>query len=97
MSDLRFFIYGLGLGAAAGILMAPRAGVQTRQLLMDGAREQQDNLTQQAADLRDNISQQAADLRDLANDKVNRTKKAARATAQGIGMAFEVGKEELMG
>lgn len=85
MSETRCFLYGLGLGVAAGVLMAPRSGIKTRELIADTAREGQERLMREGAVLRNSV-----------NDKVNRTKRAARATAEGIEVAFEVGKEELM-
>lgn len=86
MNETKFFIFGLGLGVAAGILMAPRSGAKTRELIADSARDGQDYLTRSGLELRDTV-----------NDKVNRTKRAAKATAEGIGVAFEVGKEQLVG
>jgi gas vesicle protein len=84
--NTRCFFYGLAIGAAAGVLMAPRSGAKTRQLIADSAREGQDYITREGLDLRDAVM-----------DKVKRTKRAAKATAEGIEVAFEVGKEELVG
>jgi gas vesicle protein len=86
MSEARWLFFGLGLGAAAGLLMAPRSGVKTRKLLAETAREGQDYIAREGAELRDTIV-----------DKVNRTKNAAKVTAEGIGAAFENGKERLVG
>jgi gas vesicle protein len=86
MNDTRSFFYGLGLGVAAGVLLAPRAGVKTREMIADTAREGQDY-----------VARSGAELRDTVRDKVNRTKRAAKATAEGLEVAFEVGKEELIG
>jgi hypothetical protein len=66
--------------------MAPRSGVKTRRQLVDTARESQDFIAREGAELRDSVV-----------DKLNRTKRAAKATAEGIGVAFEVGKEQLVG
>jgi len=86
MSDTKCFFYGLGAGIAAGLLMAPRSGVKTRRRIVETAREGQDYLAREGAELRDSVV-----------DKLNRTKRAAQATAEGIGVAFEVGKEQLVG
>jgi gas vesicle protein len=86
MSDTRCFFFGLGLGVAAGVLMAPHSGVKTRKRIAESAREGQDYITREGMGLRDSVV-----------DKLNRTRRAAQATAEGIGVAFEVGKEELVG
>ncbi len=86
MNETKCFLYGLGLGVAAGVLLAPRSGVKTRELLLETAREGQDYVTRESAHLRDTVA-----------DTLNRTKRAAKATASGIGIALEVGKEQLVG
>jgi gas vesicle protein len=86
MSDTKCFFYGLGMGLAAGVLLAPRSGVKTRRQLVETAREGQNKVMREAVSLRDSVV-----------DKLNRTKRAAQATAEGIGVALEVGKEQLVG
>ncbi len=86
MSETRCFFYGLGVGLAAGVLMAPRKGAETRKQLADSAREGQDYMMREGAQLKESVV-----------DKLNRTKRAAQATAEGIGIALEVGKEQLVG
>lgn len=86
MSETRCFFFGLGLGMAAGVLMAPRSGVKTRRRIAETAREGQDYITREGIGLRDSVV-----------EKVERAKRAAKATAQGIGVALEVGKEQLAG
>ena len=86
MSQTKCFFYGIGVGLAAGVLMAPRSGVKTRRQLAETAREGQNYVMREGAELRDSVV-----------DKLNRTKRAAQATAKGIGIALEVGKEQLVG
>ena len=86
MSQTRCFFYGLGVGVAAGVLMAPRSGVKTRRRLAETAREGQDYLTREGAELRETVV-----------DTLNRTKRAAKATAAGMEDALEAGREQLMG
>jgi gas vesicle protein len=85
MSETRCFFYGLGIGAAAALLMAPRSGVKTRRRLASTAHESQDAIVREGAELRDTVI-----------DTLNRTKRAARTTADGIGAAFEAGKAQLV-
>ncbi len=86
MQETKCFFYGLGLGIAAGVLMAPRSGIKTREMLADTAREGQDY-----------VAREGAQLRDVVTEKLDRTKRAAKTTAEGIGVALQVGKEQLMG
>jgi gas vesicle protein len=86
MSETRCFFFGLGLGVAAGVLMAPRSGVKTRRRLAETAREGQDYITRESMELRNSVV-----------DALDRTKRAAKTTADGIGAALELGKEQLVG
>ena len=86
MSETRCFFFGLGLGVAAGVLMAPRSGVKTRRKIVETAREGQDYVRRESAQLKESVV-----------ETLNRTKRAAQATAEGIGIALEVGKEQLVG
>ena len=81
MSETRCFFYGLGVGVAAAILMAPRSGVKTRRRLVETAREGQESIVREGTELRNSVV-----------DALNRTKRAAKTTADGIGIAFEKGK-----
>jgi gas vesicle protein len=85
MSETKCFLYGVGVGLAAGVLMAPRSGVKTRRQLAETAREGQNYVMREGAELKESVV-----------EKLNRTKRAAQATAEGIGIAFEVGKEQLV-
>lgn len=86
MSETRCFFFGLGVGVAAGVLMAPRSGVKTRRQIASTAREGQDFVLREGAELRDSVV-----------DALNRTKKAAKTAADGIGSALEAGKAQLVG
>ena len=41
-SKMSFFFLGLGLGAALGVLFAPKSGIETREFLMSKANESAD-------------------------------------------------------
>jgi len=86
MNDTRCFFFGLGVGVAAGVLMAPRAGAKTRKQIAETARDGQDYILRESAEVKDTVV-----------DTLNRTKRAAKTTAEGIGAAFEAGKAQLMG
>ncbi|MCU1327272.1 MAG: Late embryosis abundant protein [Bryobacterales bacterium] len=74
------FIFGLGVGLGAGLLLAPRSGDETRQLLKEKADEGTEYLKKQTADLRDN----ATDLLDKGRQALDRQRdQVADAMAAG--------------
>jgi gas vesicle protein len=74
------FIFGLGVGLGAGLLLAPRSGDETRQLLKEKADEGTEYLKKQTADLRDN----ANDLLDKGRQALDRQRdQVAEAMAAG--------------
>jgi gas vesicle protein len=86
MSQTRCFFYGLGFGIAAAMLMAPNSGVKTRRRLVEKARRGQDYVAREGAELRESVV-----------DTLNRTKRAAKVTAEGLGDALAAGKKQLVG
>jgi gas vesicle protein len=51
------FLAGLTCGAGTALLLAPMAGRRTRAMLAHKAREQADQIKDQAADLRDSATE----------------------------------------
>jgi gas vesicle protein len=91
-SGFGYFLLGLGIGVAAGILWAPRSGEETRQLLADRAGDSADYLRTRAQDgteyvknQTDNIKQSASDLYDKGRTHVARHK-------ENIAAAVDAGK-----
>jgi gas vesicle protein len=74
------------MGLAAGVLMAPRSGVKTRRRLAETAREGQERIVREGAELRETVL-----------DKLNRAKRAATVTAEGMGDAVAAGRQQLAG
>ena len=65
---------GIGVGAAVGMLFAPKAGAETQAYLKDKSREAVDTLRQQAHDLRDQageIIQRGRPMRDQAKNSID--------------------------
>jgi gas vesicle protein len=77
-----WFLAGLGLGALAGVLYAPRAGSETREALRQRAEEGREYVRNRARDARDQASQWA----DRGRDAVNQQKEQFRA-------AYEAGRQ----
>jgi len=81
-NKLSFFFLGLGLGVAAGILFAPKAGSETREMIKSKTNESADYLRRQSGQIRD----AAGDLVDRGRTVLNRQKDT-------LNDAMEAGKQ----
>ena len=81
-SGLVWFLAGLGIGAAAGVLYAPRSGAETREALRARAEEGAEKARQQARRVRES----AGDWIDRGRDSVSEHKENFRA-------AYEAGRQ----
>jgi len=77
-----WFLAGLGLGALAGVLYAPRAGSETREALRVRAEEGREYVRNRAQQARE----QAAEWADRGREVVNQQKEQFRA-------AYEAGRQ----
>jgi gas vesicle protein len=77
-----WFLAGLGFGAIAGILYAPRAGSETREALRSRAEEGRDYVRDRARQARD----QATGWADRGRDFVSQQREQFRS-------AYEAGKQ----
>ena len=81
-SSFVWFLAGLGLGALAGVLYAPRSGSETREVLRARAEEGREYVKNRAREARDQASQWA----DRGREVVNSQKEQFRA-------AYEAGRQ----
>jgi gas vesicle protein len=77
-----WFLAGLGIGAAVGVLYAPRSGSETREALRARAEEGRDYVRERARQARE----QAAEWADRGRDLVNQQKEQFRS-------AYEAGRQ----
>lgn len=82
MNAARCFLIGIGVGSAAGLLLAPRTGVKMRKAIANSAKDGQKYIK---------------NMRDSVTDTLDRTVNAAKAMSDGIETAFEHAKHELVG
>lgn len=80
---------GVGIGAVAGILWAPKAGAETRSSLRSRAADGVDQLKQTARIASDKAAHMAHETAQF----VERGRKAAKQQAQHIQNAVNVGRE----
>jgi gas vesicle protein len=81
-SGFLWFLAGLGIGAAVGILYAPKAGEQTREQLRSAAGEFPDTVKERARQARE----QAGTWADRGREYLNQQKEQVRT-------AYEAGRQ----
>lgn len=79
-----WFIAGLGIGAALGILYAPRPGEETREMLSRKAGESRETLTRKTSEFR----QQAGEYMDRGKEAVSRQIDQFQAAVEAGKQAF---------
>ena len=92
-SGFGYFLLGLGIGVAAGILWAPRAGEETRQLLADKAGEGADYLRARAQEGTDYVRQRTEDLKGSAADLYEKGRQTVSRQKDTLNAAVEAGKQ----
>ncbi len=92
-SGFGYFLLGLGIGVAAGLLWAPRSGEETRALLADKAGEGADYLKSRAQDGGDYLKQRTDDLRSSASDIYERGRTTVAHQKENLSAAVEAGKQ----
>lgn len=92
-SGISYFIVGVGVGVALGMLFAPRSGEETRQILREKADEGKDYIKTRADEGRDYVRRRGADLRDSASEFIDRSKETLARQKEQLAMAVEAGKQ----
>ncbi len=80
-NKLPYFFLGLGLGVAVGVLFAPKAGSETRELLRSKAEE--------GADL---VKRRTVELKETAAEAIDRQKQNIQRHKDNLAAAVEAGK-----
>jgi gas vesicle protein len=77
-----YFFLGLGLGVAAGLLFAPKSGLETRDLLLSKADEGKEYL-----------KRRTNEVRDQATEVIDRGKSTVLRQRENLAAAVEAGKQ----
>lgn len=91
-SGFGYFLLGLGIGVAAGILWAPRSGEETRQLLADRAGDGADYLRSRAQDGSEYVKSQADNLKQTASDLYDKGRTHVAKHKENFAAAVDAGK-----
>jgi gas vesicle protein len=91
-SGFGYFLLGLGIGVAAGILWAPRSGEETRQLLADKAGDSADYLRTRAQDGTEYVKNRTEDLKQQAADLYDKGRTHVARHKENIAAAVDAGK-----
>jgi gas vesicle protein len=81
-NKLSYFLFGLGMGVAIGVLFAPKSGQETRQMLRSKATEGADYLRRKGEEVRDS-----------ATDLVGRGREAFQSQRDNLSAALEAGRQ----
>ena len=81
-SGILWFLAGLGIGAAVGILYAPKSGEETRQQLRDAAEQGRDVVKERAQQAKDQAGTWAEKGRDYLNSQKEQVRSAYEAGRQ---------------
>jgi gas vesicle protein len=91
-SGFGYFLLGLGIGVAAGILWAPRSGEETRQLLSDRAGDGADYLRTRAQDGTEYVKSQTDHIKQSASDLYDKGKTTVSRHKENLAAAVDAGK-----
>ena len=92
-SGFGYFLLGLGIGVAAGMLWAPRSGEETRQILADRAGEGADYLRSRAQDGSEYVRQRADEFKQSATDIYEKGRSTVNRQRETLNAAVEAGKQ----
>jgi gas vesicle protein len=92
-SGIGYFLLGLGLGVAAGILFAPRSGEETRQLIADRAGDGADYLKNRANDGTEYLKAKKEDLKQTASEVFEKGRTTVSRHKENLAAAVDAGKQ----
>jgi gas vesicle protein len=87
-----YFIAGAGIGAALGLLFAPKSGRETRDLIARTATEGRDYLNSKVGEGRQYLEDSKRKVTDDFSTFLDRSKEAVQRQKEQLSAAFEAGK-----
>ena len=87
-----FFLAGAGIGAVVALLLAPKSGRETRELLTRTATDSRDFITNKVNEGRQAVEEKGRKLTDDFSSFVEKSKDAVQRQKEQLSAAFEAGK-----
>ena len=92
-NGLGYFIVGIGVGVAVGMLLAPRSGEETRRILREKADEGKDYVRARADEGKEYVRRRSVDLRESAGEAIDKSKDVINRQKDQLNAALEAGKQ----
>ncbi|HYE24945.1 MAG TPA: YtxH domain-containing protein [Clostridia bacterium] len=90
-SGLLWFLAGLGIGAAVGVLYAPKSGRETREAILNYAEEGRELVRDRAREYRE----QAQDLYERSRETFSQQKDQIRSAVEAGRQAYREATQEV--
>ena len=87
-----FFLAGAGIGAVVALLMAPKSGRETRELIARTATDGRDFLSNKVTEGRQMVDEKRRKLGDDFTSFLDKSKEAVSRQKEQLTAAFEAGK-----
>ena len=87
-----FFMAGAGIGAVLALLLAPKSGRETRELIARTATDSRDFISTKVNEGRQAVEEQGRKFGDDFNSFLDKSKEAVQRQKEQLAAAFEAGK-----
>ena len=87
-----FFLAGAGIGAVAALLLAPKSGRETRELITRKATDSRDFIADKVTEGRQIMEEKSRRFGDDFNTFLDKSKEAVQRQKEQLTAAFEAGK-----
>jgi gas vesicle protein len=88
----RFFLYGGIVGTLAALLLAPKSGRETREMIADKAHEGKETVERGIRQVQETVKEKRENLQADAADLLNKAKNLTRREKETIMAAIEAGR-----
>ena len=87
-----YFLAGTGIGAVLALLLAPKSGRETRELIARTANDGRDFVTSKVSEGRQLVEERSRRIGDDFTSFLDKSKEAVQRQKEQLSAAFEAGK-----